>query len=752
MAQQFRRGDSSRPDQPSGRSNQTSARLDRGNRNPNQSTDMQAISAPYNFVPLANWVHIPDWGPRVSHDLPFRDGLSGEIHYRLLAASPLLVGGQQRKASDDLPGEVKAFKLPDDRYAIPGSSLKGMLRAVIEIAGFGRMRMVDDLRPGLRDISGPHVADSYTNKVRDKVRFGFLQRGADGDQTIVACKMLRLDHRDLETALDVAKPIFEKRTSVQQKYARWAEVCRKARRDQNEITFDGDARVATKLFAGANKGTPVFTGQISDSTQAGGKSKDFVFYDPDESHPIPVRQNAWRDFLHIHGDADGKREMSWPGYWKTQFRNGKRVPVFYLQDDDLLRIGLAYMPKLAGDFSIHQMIQHSSEQHAQPPGADHGYDLADLLFGSINGDRQADALRARLSLETAIVEGSPSVAQQPDTILNGPKPTYFPNYINQKADPNTWKLTSGQYATYIATQKSTAPTLRGHKRYPARPADQTKVQALADEQQRNNKLKVQLHTLPTGTTFTGRLVFHNLKPAELGALLWALSWGGNPALSHGLGMGKPFGFGQVHFELDHAHSRVAPNDPDQAGYALDAGRIQGLIGDFTQSMEVASATRGGWAASPQIANLLAMADPEAAKALPPGMELRHMRLESKARVNEFQDAKKAGLVLADYAIATGRASAVVAAHQPATRVFGSSAGLHPWVARTLTELMKKNNAKEDDTLRGKGLAEAWAAIDDPALKAAALESIKQAWQKNDWWDKPPGKASKHAKAAYEGSA
>ncbi|HFD17052.1 MAG TPA: hypothetical protein ENJ38_12220, partial [Rhodospirillales bacterium] len=53
--------------------------------------------------------------------------------------------------------QVHPFRLPDGRYAIPGSSLKGLIRAVVEIAGFGRMRMVDDIRPGLRDISGKYV-------------------------------------------------------------------------------------------------------------------------------------------------------------------------------------------------------------------------------------------------------------------------------------------------------------------------------------------------------------------------------------------------------------------------------------------------------------------------------------------------------------------------------------------------------------------------------------------------------------------
>ena len=71
-----------------------------------------------------------------------------------------------------------------------------------------------------------------------------------------------------------------------------------------------------------------------------------------------------------------------------------------------------------------------------------------------------------------------------------------------------------------------------------------------------------------------------------------------------------------------------------------------------------------------------------------------------------------------------------------------------WVDQTIEHLSKKNNAKPDDTLRGKGLAEAWKQISDTALKARAQADIKARWQAKDWWDRPPGKASVQAKAIY----
>lgn len=78
-----------------------------------------------------------------------------------------------------------------------------------------------------------------------------------------------------------------------------------------------------------------------------------------------------------------------------------------------------------------------------------------------------------------------------------------------------------------------------------------------------------------------------------------------------------------------------------------------------------------------------------------------------------------------------------------------------WVDEKLVELAKKNNIPESklgDVLRGKALAEAWAALTDADLKKRALDDIRSRWQKEEWWDRPPGKAAKQAKGIYEGTA
>ncbi len=719
------------------------------------------VSAPYNFVPLANWVHIPEWSRQVSHDLPFQDGLSGEIAYRLVAESDLLVGGKQQSSSDENPGEVYPFSLPDGRYAVSGSSLKGMLRGVLEIAGFGRLRRVDDHRFGVRDLTsgarkiyGNSMTKAVNGAFKSLSQAGWLQYQSDKQAwCIQPCDYARVEHDDLAAySEDEWWKKVPREPEARIKYERWKSsdlnivfdpgpVMGHPHSDGKQLVY----RRATNLGTGAVKGALVFTGQPSErlSGKSGRKHMEFIFFD--ERHNfLSIDERVWADFVHIHSES-----TEWL-YWKKQ----SRIPVFYLTDTEgeITSLGLALMYRLAYKYSIHQAISHSSEDHLKEPGLQNGYDLADLLFGAVNGNDQNDAIRGRVSCEIAVAEGAPTTVKQPATILNGPKPTYYPNYICQKTDRDTIRLKNR--GDGYATLMSDDVRIRGFKRYPARPDNMVKVQKPIEEQQRNTKVQVRLFTLPKGTSFTGRIVFHNLKREELGALLWVMSWGGQKQLRHGLGMGKPFGFGQTRIELDHGKCRFIPNRPDMTPSTPDDGELKKFMNLFSRHMDAACQQHGhNWHDSPELVNLLAMADPEAAGNLPEGVELRHMRLEKKN--NEFVKAKKSGAVLPDYAVAIGRSPDGRGSEK--NRAGGhdlaasnsETLNLHPWVRQTASELMETHKAPISDVLRGKPLTERWQAIDDPQVKTDALTSIRTFWERKNWWNNPPGKAAKRAKKIYE---
>lgn len=596
------------------------------------------IDAPYNFVPLANWVHIPEWAGQISHDLPFRDGLCGHLDLQITAHTPILVGQEQTPATQEAPGEVHPFKLPDGRYALPGSSLKGMIRSVVEIASFSRMSIADDDRYSLRDISGPYVSPSYTARIRNRVQTGFMQLGKNGYPVITPCEMVRLSHRKLEDMLGKAKPIFAPDRSVAKKYERWHKLCHKHGIKTDKLMFSPVSDEAVDLGNGTYEGVPVFTGQVNRSDTKSGKKYDFVFYDAKKARRFSVNPSDWQDFLFVHGDQATKdaESMSWPGYWKSRYWGGEAIPVFYIADASKIRVAMAYMPRLAGDFSIYEMIGHSCAEHLNGHG-NGPWDFAETLFGTV-GDRPDACLRGRVTFSKALSIKALMAKSTDRTILNGPKPSYFPNYIQQKADPTESKLKAiSGYATYLQTMEHQAPEIRGWKRYPVR--SQAGVQALAEEQQENPNVQVILHPLATGS-FTSRVHFHNLKPEELGALVWALTWGGSPAFRHSLGMAKSFGYGQISIEI--TASDIQPNQPGATPEPLGV-----YCDQFIEHMQVAAKKhRVDWLHSAQIKTLLGMATPENEAQF--NGKLMHMRLEPQARKNGFLDAKQAALVLAEY--------------------------------------------------------------------------------------------------------
>lgn len=733
------------------------------------------ITAPYNFVPLSGWIYTPPWADRVSHDLPFRDGVSGTLTLALTAHTPLLVGGEQRPATKEAAGEVRPFRLPDGRYAIPGSSLKGMIRNVLEIAAFGKLRLLDDrwlsvrdLTAGARRVYGSRLTEEVKrNTYRPLAKAGWLTLGAGAEGPewrLRPCAYARVQQEELIAwgrGIGVAAPekIKERRVAqaAKEKYALWG--------DTVETTFDLEPErdhdhtkpgrpplllryaLAKGLGRGKREGRVVFTGQPcdNDGRRPGCKHMEFVFFD-EAAEERAVTEEVMRGFLQVHEASD---DWQW---WRGRLRSGARVPVFYLEErGEVASLGLAMMYRLPYLHSIGATVDHTHPDHR----GDWRYDLPELLFGTVNDEERPVApgglgpkrsLKGRVQLGLAVAEGAPKVIEElPATILNGPKPSFLPNYLRQGG------RTGNEYRNYSDDDAE----IRGWKRYPVRPA--AKLQPLTPDQEKNHATQIRLHPLAAGTRFTARVHFHNLQPEELGALLWALEWGGRPELRHALGMGKPFGFGQLSIAVAGSPTlRANSGEPlTLAGYRERF--VAGMEQAYGAAQHAAGVARPQpWAESEQLRQLIAMADPAHAPGQPG--KLAHLRLSAHPRVNEFVDAKKAGAVLADYVAPQGRDDGELfprgrgGASRPATGRAPAAAGpaLHPWLAAQLKELAARNNAGEEETLRGKALAAAWAALEEGEEKTAIRENIVALWQARGWWEQPPGKATRQAKGVYEG--
>lgn len=554
---------------------------------------MTEVTTPYRFIPLSPLIVLPAWADHVSHDHPLEDGLCGELTLRLTAHTPLCVGGEQSKPTEREPGRVHFFRDPAGKPAISGTSLKGMLRNVLEIGSFGRFRQVEDQRLGVRDLSD--ARNFYCQAiVRRQVRAGWLQF-REGRWRIVPCVFSRLHQRDLIAALRVDDERWKRCASAPKRYELIG-LCPSIRFEREGNMPNNSLQwLAVPKPEGSLSGRVVVTGQPGpDYTRPKAKKYEFIFHDSVDE-PIEVTPAVMNGFRQIHEETE-----EW-SFWSKKLDQGRLedgVPVFYHDDASgvVVSMGLAMMYKLPYKHSIHEAIAHTHPGHLEGSAPD----IADLIFGYL-GDDERSGRRGRVNIGTAFIEAGPNGETpeprfNPNCILNGPKPTFYPAYVRQDGRGNGFR-----------TLMEASAEVSGWKRYPLKPVAFPQINAKAVD---NMKVQVRLETVPSESRFITKLRFHNLRPVELGALLWAVDFGGRHDRRHGLGMGKPFGLGQVSLEV--IGHRIRANDPSRIATDDELMLLQACRLDFIDFMDGVLRDAGqaaGWEASAPIKALLEQALP-----------------------------------------------------------------------------------------------------------------------------------------------
>lgn len=596
------------------------------------------IKAPYNFVPLAQKVVFPDWASQISIDRPFEDGISGTIDVEYTSQTPVFVGNGKNKEN----GCSDNYKAANGKYAIPGSTLRGMLRNVIEIASFGKFNRVSDEALSVRDLQNRNLYTGHLTKDNGNRTYESLSKSGwlvfeNNVWVLYPVKYHRVEDGLLEKKYHLESGVLKKRTELDRRnrlLGKNTSVYFSVESEKEHHHHGGMRLVYSKVdvlkdssFPGAIQGFVVLTGQpgrifSKRQNREMGKHLDFVFENKG-SNKIIVDYETILQFKQANASksSDQKKGLNLPKKLGESQRNGyPGIPVFYLPDacGKPESLGLSLMYRLPYKNSLHDAIKHSSETHFSDK-----MDLAECLFGKISNEKNM-SLRGRVQFEDATTE-SVSLDKQIDTILGNPKPTYYPNYILQNFKNSDYK-----------TLMDKGVILRGWKRYPVR--DKTNPMSVGEEQK-----NVASHFTPLqkGTVFAGRIHFHNLKKEELGALLWAITWGNDKNLSHAVGMGKPYGFGQI--KADISSLTYLKNDSETNDYNSASDDEKSLwIKSFESFMDAKIAD---WKNSDQLKELKAMANPKNAERK--SWDLSHMSL-SNGRDNEFVSAKKSKSFLAPY--------------------------------------------------------------------------------------------------------
>ncbi len=578
----------------------------------NPGTDRTA-SAPYNFLPLPEVVvtAVNDARRLPNHDTYENEGYPHGCYFEvtLETKSPLYIRGmlsarrepgktrsefeqaEAEKLGLDAPGDFRdAMKnKPEFFYArdpsqpvIPGSSLRGMLRSLLEIVSYGKMNRVTDKQLFFRTVDDTAVGKHYRSRMGDHVETGFLQHTQDG-YVIVTCHMARV-RRELLGGDPYEGRAPNKTPRWRGKPRQHAKVWVRLTNNRRFVeSIDHDDR----KIADGEEGRLVITGDIP------GKKKEFVFLLPDKSSErIPVCEEVIEQF-HDNDQITQWQQRAFP---KDQPRSESRErdgllpsnlddlgePVFFLRETSaeadthdetndkrkLTFVGRARMFRLP--YRNNPLKGLVPDDLRRPEDIDY----ADALFGFVRTSDEIKALKEKHGLtdddlkqgskvrayagrvfvtDAVLADGQTDIwlSETPivPKILATPKPTAFQHYLVQPSDRK-------DSLKHYDSDSPEDTVLRGHKRYwhqgerrvkdllPEPDSPNVDSQGRVDPKSTQH---TQFRPVKSGVKFRFRVYFESVSDAELGALCWILHPLGDSAQTycHSLGMGKPLGMGAV---------------------------------------------------------------------------------------------------------------------------------------------------------------------------------------------------------------
>lgn len=541
---------------------------------------MGEINSAYRFVPVRKdsiKFYSPEWKDKVSMDIPFKDNVSGEIRYKITTNTALFV-----KGSDD------DFCNVEGRYFIPGTSVKGCLRSVLEILSNGHLdeTRVKDKRFAYRDLLDQ---GGYMSRMRI-VYCGWL----DEDLKIHHWgKPKNISYKDLSIILNYDYNEFKK-MDIFEKYKSFSSSLSKHFTDGERLLTARhfDKRLFCRISKDGNQGTIVFSGKIDL------KKSDFVLLDKDcnVKTQLKVNERVFRDFKSLYPkyiDIPNNKE-----------KGGR--PVFFTLDEqgNVATIGLSYLHKYYAKNGIRAAIPENLKGG--------NMDLADVMFGSVKYK-----MRGRIQFCAAeMKEGEKLIKDDTSllAVLGSPHASFYPAYLQSK----TWDYDGGIIA--------------GRKRYPIKPmynvgpltfknkddyknkfgnlpdqiqsykhqSDSSGLQDLIPKDDKDNinfDTVTQLKPIKENSVFNGKIHFFNLRKEELGALLAAITFNGHSECRHSLGQAKALGFGNVTISIEE----ININNEKQN----DISNVQTeYIDIFSKLMEKECP---GWNNSEELKELYAMA-------------------------------------------------------------------------------------------------------------------------------------------------
>ena len=491
-----------------------------------QTQNRKPAKAPYNFVPLHKKVveaqNIPEF------DKYHKDRYSGYIELSITTKTPIYI--RRDKEEHDF------FSIKNGSPIIPGSSLRGMVRTLVEIVSFGKFSFVDSKRrlyyravgdtSSLGDRYRAYLTDK-DDKYKYKFFAGVLVK--KGNQYIIhpskfinGTQVYRIDFKNMPDELKDEKPYSFKevyfkpekiventhyrtkkhsneRIPYQLKYAKLKSISLK--KDENH----------------PNKGYIIFSGLF------GNKKHMHWVINEEDTNKAKIPENVIEEYK-----SDVNRDKKFDLLKIAD--SGKSVPCFYITDNknNVLAFGHTGFFRLPYELTIGDHIPEELKSEDKT-------DFAEAIFG------KESKWASRVFFEDAFLgEGQNDVFMNETSpkILASPKPTAFQLYLEQQPYEENTDLGN------LKHWDDKDALIRGHKLYwhrdtPDNPTDKYSW----NEGEAKNDTQHTIKPIKRNIKFKSRIRFENLTKEELGALLFVLDLPQNHY--HKIGMGKPLGLGSI---------------------------------------------------------------------------------------------------------------------------------------------------------------------------------------------------------------
>lgn len=455
--------------------------------------------APYNFVPLNK--EVISVGKAQGFDSFPGDRCNGYIDLSLTAKTPLFIRGNDAD-----------FLRKVGKPVIPGSSIRGMVRNLVEIVSWSKMDPSSKDKPifyrNVTDANYRHQFSKYAS-----LRAGWIQvKATDHGNRYLLVPAEKIKGQPYLRAK--SDPMYSVR----------------------KVSFKPNDARHNKLNEVYPKGKYQDNGYLIVTGNFNKKKYQWLVGPPQKQKGNEVTHDVTDIVDQERHDLSRAKENSIK-WWIDHLKDNKDIegfgtPCFYLQDKRgaIKGIGTTGFFRLPYRNTVRDFLTEGHRRDYDKRDGD--VDMAHAIFGS-------SEFAGRVFFEDGTaVHYEQAEKEQTPKILSSPKITTYQHYLTRRTDgrPRSWN----------DKNQSIDPNalIRGFKKYWHKQPQQW----WDHESKTSNPSPIK--PVLAGSVFQARVRFENLSPPELGCLLFILTLPGANDCCHKLGMGKPLGLGSVEIKAD----------------------------------------------------------------------------------------------------------------------------------------------------------------------------------------------------------